>query len=71
MPESEVACPAGSPDWGLGLAEAPGPVPWGYIGQAVRVRPGPSDTFTVEIEPNFTSFWGKLGALGIFVFAGL
>ncbi|KAF5915169.1 hypothetical protein HPG69_011632 [Diceros bicornis minor] len=28
---SEAAGPAVSPEWGLGVAEAPDPVPWGYI----------------------------------------
>lgn len=53
------------------MAEAQIQCPGATSGQAVRVGPGPGDTFTIEIYPNFTSFWGKLGALGIFVFAGL
>ena len=56
----------------MDVAEAPDPVPWGYIWTGIEGRtPGPGDTFTIEVYPNFTSFWGKLGALGIFVFAGL
>lgn len=64
--------PAVSLEWGLGVAEAPDPVPWGHIWIGIEGRtPGPGDTFTIEVYPNFTSFWGTLGALGIFVFAGL
>ncbi|ELK08661.1 Growth/differentiation factor 6 [Pteropus alecto] len=36
---SEAAGPAVSPEWGLGVAEAPDPVPWGYIWIGSEGRP--------------------------------
>lgn len=68
--------PAVSPECWLGVAEVPEPVSMGYMSPGYiwtgsECRNGPGHTFTIEIDPNFTSFWGKQGALGIFVFAGL